>query len=51
MYVDAVQRLFQDHVSDEEAEVLVRVWARVLEGNGLACGPVSHAAEALAERT
>ena len=49
-YVEIVQRLFQDFVDDEEAEVLVRVWNRVLEGNGMACGPVSHAAEALAER-
>ena len=50
-YLEIVQRLFQDFVDDEEAEVLVRVWNRVLEGNGMACRPVSHAAEALAERT
>ena len=50
-YLEIVQRLFQDFVDDEEAEVLVRVWNRVLEGNGMACGPVSHAAEALAERS
>src|SRR5215208_3327507 len=47
VYVDAVQRLFQDFVTDEEAEVLVRVWNRVLEGNDMACGPVSEAAAAL----
>ena len=50
VYEEAVQRLFQDFVTDEEAEVLVRVWNRVLERNGLACAPVSHAAEALAAR-
>ena len=38
VYVAAVQRLFQDFVSDEEAEVLVRVWNRVLVGNGMECG-------------
>ena len=47
-YLESVQRLFHDFVSDDETEVLVRVWNRVLEGNGLACGPVTHAAEALA---
>jgi DNA-binding MarR family transcriptional regulator len=47
IYVEAVQRLFQDFVSDEEAEVLVRVWNRVLEGNGMACAPISAAAAAL----
>ncbi len=50
VYVAAVQRLFQDFVTDEEAETLVRVWARVLDGNGLACKPISQAAEELAER-
>jgi len=50
VYVDIVQRLFHDFVSDDEAEVLVRVWQRVLEGNGLECGPVTHAAEAVAAR-
>ncbi len=50
IYVEAVQRLFQDYVSDEEAEVLVRVWNRVLEGNDMACGPVSLAAEELEAR-
>jgi len=49
-YVEAVQRLFQDFVTDEEAEVLVRVWNRVLEGNGMACAPIAAAAEALPER-
>jgi DNA-binding MarR family transcriptional regulator len=47
VYVEAVQRLFQDFVSDEEAETLVRVWSRVLEGNGMACAPISAAAAAL----
>ena len=47
VYVEAVQRLFQDFVTDEEAEVLVRIWNRVLEGNDMACGPVSEAAAAL----
>jgi DNA-binding MarR family transcriptional regulator len=46
-YLEAVQRLFQDFVSEEEAEVLVRVWARVLEANGMACKPVQKAADAL----
>ena len=49
-YLDIVQRIFHDFVDDEEAEVLVRVWNRVLEGNGVSCGPVAHAAEALAAR-
>jgi DNA-binding MarR family transcriptional regulator len=50
VYVDAVQRLFQDFVTDEEAEVLVRVWNRVLEGNDMACAPISAAAAALPQR-
>ena len=50
VYVDAVQRLFQDFVTDEEAELLVRIWNRVLEGNDMACGPVSEAAAALPQR-
>jgi DNA-binding MarR family transcriptional regulator len=49
VYLEVVQRLFQDFVSDEEAEVLVRVWARVLEGNDMACDPVSAAAACLEE--
>jgi DNA-binding MarR family transcriptional regulator len=49
-YLEIVQRLFHDFVSDDEAEVLVRVWRRVLDGNGLECGPVTHAAESLAAR-
>lgn len=49
-YEESVQRLFHDFVDDDEAEVLVRVWNRVLEGNGMSCGPVTHAAEALAAR-
>jgi DNA-binding MarR family transcriptional regulator len=47
VYLEVVQRLFQDFVSDEEAEVLVRVWARVLEGNAMACEPISAAAACL----
>jgi DNA-binding MarR family transcriptional regulator len=47
VYVEAVDRLFQDFVTDAEAEVLVRVWNRVLEGNDMACAPVSEAAAAL----
>ena len=50
VYVEAVQRLFQDFVSDDEAEVLVRVWNRVLTGNGMACAPITAAAAALPER-
>ena len=49
-YLEITQRLFHDFVTDEEAEVLVRVWDRVLAGNGMDCGPVSHAAESLARR-
>jgi len=47
-YLEIVQRIFHDFVDDEEAEVLVRVWHRVLAGNRLECGPVTHAAEAIA---
>jgi DNA-binding MarR family transcriptional regulator len=50
VYVDAVQRLFQDFVTDEESETLVRVWNRVLSGNGMVCKPVAAAAEKLPER-
>jgi DNA-binding MarR family transcriptional regulator len=50
VYLDIVQRLFHDFVSDDEAEALVRVWQRVLDGNGLECSPITHAAEALAAR-
>jgi DNA-binding MarR family transcriptional regulator len=50
VYIELVQRLFHDFVDDDETEVLVRVWNRVLEGNELSCGPVTHAAEALAAR-
>jgi len=49
VYLEVVQRLFQDFVTDEEAEVLVRVWARVLEGNAMACEPISAAAACLEE--
>src|SRR6188472_2251304 len=47
VYMEIVQRLFQDFVSDEEAELLVRVWFRVLEGNGMPCKPIEKAAAAL----
>src|SRR5215207_1082298 len=47
VYVAAVQRLFHDFVSDEEAEILVRVWNRVLEGNDMGCAPIAAAAAAL----
>jgi hypothetical protein len=30
--------------------VLVRVWKRVLDGNDIACGPITHAAEELSTR-
>jgi DNA-binding MarR family transcriptional regulator len=50
VYLEVVQRLFHDFVDDDEAEVLVRVWNRVLESNGMTCGPVKHAADALAAR-
>jgi DNA-binding MarR family transcriptional regulator len=50
VYVAAVQRLFQDYVSDDEVEVLVRVWARVLDGNGMSCAPITKAAAALPQR-
>jgi MarR family transcriptional regulator, 2-MHQ and catechol-resistance regulon repressor len=49
-YLEIVQRLFHDFVDDDEAEVLVRVWNRVLEGNDMSCGPVTHAVEALKSR-
>src|SRR5215213_11360446 len=49
VYIEAVQRLFQDFVTDEEAEVLVRVWNRVLQGNEMACAPITEAAAALPE--
>jgi DNA-binding MarR family transcriptional regulator len=49
VYMEIVQRLFQDFVSDEEAETLVRVWNRVLEGNDMSCAPISTAAAALPE--
>jgi DNA-binding MarR family transcriptional regulator len=51
VYLEAVERLFHEFVSDEEAEVLVRVWNRVLEGNEMSCGPVTHAAEALESKS
>jgi len=50
VYVEAVQRLFQDFVTDEEAEILVRVWHRVLSGNDMVCKPIAAAAEQLPER-
>jgi hypothetical protein len=50
VYEAAVQRRFQDYISDEEAELLVRIWHRVLEGNNASCKPITAAAEALPER-
>jgi DNA-binding MarR family transcriptional regulator len=50
VYEAAVQRLFQDYISDEEAEMLVRIWSRVLDGNGMECKPITAAAAALPER-
>ena len=47
VYVETVGRLFHDFVDEEEAEVLVRVWRRVLAGNDASCGPVTDAAEAV----
>ena len=49
-YTELVQRLFQDFVGDDDAEVLVRVWHRVLEGNAMGCEPIAHAAAALETR-
>jgi DNA-binding MarR family transcriptional regulator len=49
-YIETVDRLFHDFVDDDEAEVLVRVWRRVLDGNDMSCGPITHAADALAAR-
>jgi DNA-binding MarR family transcriptional regulator len=49
VYMEIVQRLFQDFVSDAEAETLVRVWNRVLEGNDMSCVPISAAAAELPE--
>ena len=47
VYMDLVQRVFQEFVEDDEAELLVRIWNRVLEGNGAPCAPISEAAAAL----
>jgi DNA-binding MarR family transcriptional regulator len=47
VYLETVDRLFHDFVDEKEAEVLVRVWHRVLAGNDTSCAPVTHAAEAL----
>jgi DNA-binding MarR family transcriptional regulator len=47
VYLETVQRLFHDFVDDDEAEVLVRVWQRVLTGNEMPCEPITKAAEAL----
>ena len=51
IYTELQNRLFQEHVTDDEAELLVRIWNRVLEGNDAACKPISAAAAALPERT
>jgi DNA-binding MarR family transcriptional regulator len=50
VYESAVQRRFQDFVTDEEAEMLVHIWNRVLIGNGHPCTPIGAAAEQLSER-
>ena len=50
VYEEIVQRLFHDFVGDDEAEVLVRVWKRVLDGNDAECAPITQAAEALEAR-
>jgi DNA-binding MarR family transcriptional regulator len=50
VYEEIVQRLFHDFVGDDEAEVLVRIWKRVLDGNDAACAPITQAAEALEAR-
>ena len=47
VYTELQTRLFQEHVSDEEAELLVRIWHRVLDANGMACEPITAAAEQL----
>ncbi len=50
VYLEAVQRRFHDFVDDDEIEVLVRVWNRVLQGNDMACKPITEAAAALPQR-
>jgi DNA-binding MarR family transcriptional regulator len=51
VYLETVDRIFHDFVDDDEAEVLVRVWHRVLTGNDTSCGPVTQAAEALESKS
>jgi DNA-binding MarR family transcriptional regulator len=48
IYTELQTELFQEHVSDEEAEMLVRIWNRVLDANGSPCEPISAAAAELA---
>ena len=48
IHTELQNRLFQEHVTDDEAELLVRIWNRVLDGNGMACEPISAAAAELA---
>jgi DNA-binding MarR family transcriptional regulator len=48
VYTELQHRLFQEHVTDEEAEILVRIWNRVLDANGMACEPIAQAAAELA---
>lgn len=51
IYTAAVERLFQAYVTDEEAEVLVRIWHRILAANDMTCSPIADAAALLpAER-
>ncbi|MET0770973.1 MAG: MarR family transcriptional regulator [Solirubrobacteraceae bacterium] len=48
IYTELQTKLFQEHVTDEEAEMLVRIWNRVLDANGSPCEPISAAAAELA---
>jgi len=48
IYTELQTKLFQEHVTDEEAEMLVRIWNRVLDANGSPCEPISSAAAELA---
>jgi len=41
VHLAAVEELFSRHVDDDEAAVLRDVYARVLLGNGIECGPVT----------
>jgi DNA-binding MarR family transcriptional regulator len=41
LHLEAVEELFSQFVTDEEADVLRGVYARVLLGNGINCPPVT----------